>query len=113
MVEAPANKGATQPITASSAAAMMPASGGRSANGSAYCSRRDFLDPERDINRKSYQEVPAHGRRASRAIFRRAILKGSQDARLHFSSAGHQIAWNDGRSAEPQLTANVYGSPAK
>src|SRR5712692_9317047 len=73
MAEAPANKGAAQPMTASRITAITPASGGRSAKGAATSSSSDFL--ERDINRNSYLEVPAHVGSVGRAIFQKAILK--------------------------------------
>ena len=40
---------------------MMPARGGRSAKGSAYCSRSDFLERERDINRNYYRVAQVRG----------------------------------------------------
>src|SRR5712691_4005797 len=60
MTEAPANNGAAQPSTASRIAAITPASGGTSANGAATCSKRDFLDPERDISGSSHRAIRAN-----------------------------------------------------
>src|SRR5439155_27088301 len=49
MAEPPANSGATQPASPRTAPAMMPASGGRSANGSAESSSRDLRERDGDM----------------------------------------------------------------
>jgi hypothetical protein len=52
MAEAPENGDATQPKSNSRMTARIPASGGRSANGAAICSRSEFL--ERDFGTRGY-----------------------------------------------------------